>query len=102
MFRFGWGRFPIFPFALLFAIVAFGLVGPAGAALGFLLFFPLKLLFVFFAVGMMLRIAGGGSPWGRPDRRGRWAPPEPTKEELERAEAQRLAREEVDRLFPDL
>ena len=104
MFMFGRGRFPfVLPFGVLLAIVGFGLIGQAGAALGFVLFLPFKLLFFMFLFGMFFRFAGGGAPWGGRRRGDSWPPPrEPTEEERERAEARRLAKEEVDRLFPDL
>ena len=111
MFRFGRGRgpvaFPFFlPFAFLLALVGFALIGPAGAALGFvgfLLFLPLKLFFFMFLFGMFFRFVRGGAPWGGGGRGSTWAPPrEPTREERERAEAERQAKEEVDSLFPDL
>lgn len=104
MFRFGRGRVPfLLPFVVLLAVVGFALAGPAGTALGFLLFLPLKLLVFMFLFGMFFRVARGGRPWGGQGRGGSWAPPrEPTREERERAEAQRQAKEEVDSLFPDL
>ena len=104
MFGFGRGRFPfLIPLVVLAAIVGYSLIGSAGAAFGFVLLFPLKLLFFMFLFGMFFRFARGGAPWGGGGRRGSWDPPRaPTKEERERAEAQRQAREEVDRLFPDL
>ena len=100
MFGFGRGRIPfLFPLVVLLAIVGFGLLGPAGAALGFVLFLPLKLFFLMFLFGMFFRFR---APWGR-GRGGPWGPPrEPTEEERERAEARRQAKEEVDTLFPDL
>ncbi|MDJ0771673.1 MAG: hypothetical protein QNJ12_23000 [Ilumatobacter sp.] len=108
MFGFGRGRgpfgFPLFfLFVVLLAIVGFAVMGPAGAALGFLLFLPLKLFFFMFLFGIFFRFARGGAPWGGRRRGGPWAPPrEPTREERERAEAERRAKEEVDSLFPDL
>lgn len=101
MFGFGRGRIPfLLPFVFLLAIVGVGLLGPAGAALGFVLFLPLKLFFLMFLFGMFFRFRG---PWGARGRGGPWGPPrEPTEEERERAEAQRQAKEEVDSLFPDL
>ena len=104
MFLFRRGRFPfILPFVFLFAAVGFALMGSTGAALGFLLFLPFKFLLFMFFFGMFFRFARGGAPWSGGDRGGPWAPPRaPTREERERAEAHRQAKEEVDRLFPDL
>ena len=104
MFRFGWGRVPfVLPLVFLFAAVGLALMGSSGAALGFLLFLPFKFLLFMFFFGMFFRFARGGAPWGGPRGSGPWAPPSaPTQEERERAEAQRQAKEEVDRLFPDL
>ncbi len=104
MFGFGRGRFPFFlPLIVLAAFVGFGLLGSAGAALGFALFFPLKLLFFMFLFGTFFRFARGGRPWGGRGGRRPWDPPAaPTQDERERAEAERQAREEVDRLFPNL
>lgn len=107
MFGFGRGRVPfVFPLFILLAIVGVSVLGSAGGAPGFLLFLPLlavKMFFFLFLFGVMLRFVRGGTPWGGSGRRGPWGPPrEPTEEERERAEAERLAREEVDALFPDL
>ena len=76
MFGFGRGRFPfLIPLVVLAAIVGYSLIGSAGAALGFVLLFPLKLLFFMFLFGMFFRFARGGAPWGGGGRRGSWDPP---------------------------
>ena len=109
---FGYRRRPFFPGALVFIAAGFvlaSLIGGAGSAAGAILFLPLlalKLMFVFFVFGMLMRFVGGG--WGRggPGSFGRHhrrpvQRREPTEEEREWARARRDAREEVDELFPD-
>lgn len=110
-----------FPFAglLLFAggFALASIAGSAASAAGALLFLPLlalKLMFVFFIFGTLMRFAGGGlgrsrgwsgrADWSRAadERRRASSPPrEPTQEEKDWARAWREARQEIDDLFPD-
>jgi len=110
--------FPFAPFLLI--AVGFGLASVVGSATGSvagaLLFLPLlalKLMFLFFIFGMMMRFVGGrfgpahdhrGSYLGRRhprDRRRDATPVEPTQAEKDWAKARKEARQEIDDLFPD-
>jgi hypothetical protein len=105
-----------FPFVIpLLAAVALGylLAGGLGSVIGALLFLPLlimKVLFVMFVFGVLLRFAGGGRHWGHHRagynrHRSTKSTDEPETDEPEEErdweEALRAAKREIDKLFPN-